>query len=85
MFYIINWLLFGLLVGYLAKKIYPGEDPSGYLITISIGLAGSFFGSVITFFVFRDFNFHPAGLIMSVVGAVVFCALLRWYNIKNAK
>lgn len=83
MFYIINWLFFGLLVGYLAKKLHPGNDPSGYIVTILIGLVGSFLGSLITFVVYRDFNFHASGLIMSVIGAVLFCALLRWYNSKK--
>ena len=38
------WILFGLLVGALAKFLVPGRDPSGCIITIILGIAGAFIG-----------------------------------------
>ncbi len=40
----IAWIFFGLIVGVLAKFIMPGKDPGGIIVTILIGIAGSFAG-----------------------------------------
>ena len=39
---IIGWLLFGLVVGAIAKFLMPGRDPGGWIVTILLGIAGSF-------------------------------------------
>ena len=41
---ILSWILFGLVVGALAKWIMPGPDPGGILLTILLGVAGAFVG-----------------------------------------
>src|SRR5712691_9362390 len=41
---IIGWLLFGLIVGAIAKFLMPGRDPGGWIVTILLGIAGSFVG-----------------------------------------
>ena len=43
----LSWILFGLVVGVLAKWIMPGPDPGGMLITILLGVAGAFVGGFI--------------------------------------
>ena len=35
-------IILGLLVGFIAKILKPGKDPGGFIITILIGIAGSF-------------------------------------------
>ena len=40
----IAWIIFGLIVGALAKFLMPGKDPGGFIVTILIGIAGSFLG-----------------------------------------
>jgi uncharacterized membrane protein YeaQ/YmgE (transglycosylase-associated protein family) len=60
------WMaIIGLIVGALAKLIMPGEDPGGIIITILLGIAGSFVGS----FIGRALGFYQpgqaAGFIMS--------------------
>jgi uncharacterized membrane protein YeaQ/YmgE (transglycosylase-associated protein family) len=71
MFGILGWIVFGLIVGIIAKLFHPGRDPGGFLVTILIGIAGSLLGG----FVGRAFGLYRAGegagLIMSVVGAIV--------------
>lgn len=65
------WTLFiGLIVGAVAKLLMPGRDPGGFLITIAIGIAGSFIGTWIG----NMIGFHvgtPAGFIRSVLGAML--------------
>lgn len=71
MFGIIGWIVFGLIVGVLAKFLMPGRDPGGIIVTALIGIVGAMIGG----FLGRALGLYgpedPAGLIMSVVGAVV--------------
>ena len=41
---IIGWILFGLVLGAIAKCLMPGPDPGGWITTILLGIAGSFVG-----------------------------------------
>ncbi len=71
MFWILGWVIFGLIIGLIAKWIHPGEEPVGFLPTMGIGIAGSFTGGAINFLLGSAFG--PAGFIMSIVGGVLFC------------
>jgi uncharacterized membrane protein YeaQ/YmgE (transglycosylase-associated protein family) len=68
---ILGWILFGLIVGVIAKFIMPGKDPGGIVVTILLGIAGAlvagFLGQLAGFYAAGD----AAGLIMSVFGAVL--------------
>ena len=44
---IIAWIILGLLAGFIAKAILPGDDPGGVIITTLIGIAGAFIGGFI--------------------------------------
>lgn len=37
----IGWIIFGLLVGIVAKLLMPGRDPGGFIITILLGIGGA--------------------------------------------
>lgn len=67
-------LLIGLVVGAVAKLLMPGKDPGGMLITMVIGIAGSFIGSTLGRILGLYESGQGAGFIMSVVGAM----LLLW-------
>ena len=75
---ILVWLLVGLIAGALARLLVPGEDPMGFVGTIVLGLIGSlvggFLGNVISD---GDFDVTSAGLIGSVVGAVITLLIYR--------
>lgn len=77
MLHIIGWIIFGAIVGLIAKLIHPGRDPGGFIVTILIGIAGSLLGG----FVGRAIGLYRegqgAGFIMSVVGAVVLLVIYR--------
>ena len=72
------WMcLIGLIAGALAKLIMPGKDPGGIIITMLLGIAGS----LVAGFLGRALGWYEpgegAGLIMSVVGAIVLLAIYR--------
>jgi uncharacterized membrane protein YeaQ/YmgE (transglycosylase-associated protein family) len=74
---IISWIVFGLVVGALAKLVMPGDDPGGFIVTILLGIAGAMVGGLIG----RAMGFYgpdqAAGYLMSIVGAIVLLALYR--------
>ena len=73
----VTWIVFGLIVGVLAKFLMPGKDPGGIIVTILIGIAGS----VIAGYVGQQLGWsqqgQPAGWIMSIVGAMVLLVIYR--------
>jgi uncharacterized membrane protein YeaQ/YmgE (transglycosylase-associated protein family) len=73
----LTWIVFGLIVGVLAKFLLPGKDPGGIIVTILIGIAGS----VVAGYVGQQLGWYqqgqPAGWIMSIVGAMVLLVLYR--------
>jgi uncharacterized membrane protein YeaQ/YmgE (transglycosylase-associated protein family) len=74
---VLGWILFGLIVGVLAKLIMPGRDPGGFLVTIAIGIVGALIGGLIG----RALGFYGpqqgAGWLMSIVGAIVLLWIYR--------
>ena len=74
---ILSWILFGLVVGIIAKLLMPGRDPGGFIVTILLGIAGALLGG----FIGRAMGFYGenqgAGWIMSILGAIVLLALYR--------
>ena len=71
MFGVLGWILFGLIVGVVAKLIMPGKDPGGIVVTILLGIAGAlvagFLGQLAGFYGPGD----AAGLVMSVIGSIL--------------
>jgi uncharacterized membrane protein YeaQ/YmgE (transglycosylase-associated protein family) len=74
---ILSWILFGLVVGVIAKLLMPGRDPGGFIVTILLGIAGALVGG----FLGRAMGLYregeAAGWIMSILGAIVLLALYR--------
>ena len=81
----ISWLIVGLIAGGLARLIMPGKDPMGLLATILLGIAGSILGGLVSRALWGSDNggFHPAGLLLSLVGAVLL--LWIWRAIRSSK
>jgi len=73
---IIGWLLFGLVIGAIAKFLMPGRDPGGWIVTILLGIAGSFVGGFLASALMgRDQQ--VAGWIGSIIGAMVLLFIYR--------
>ena len=70
-------IIAGLVVGVLAKLVMPGRDPGGIIITILLGIAGAIVGT----FIGRAIGFYGtnqgAGIIMSILGAMVLLWIYR--------
>ncbi len=79
------WLIVGLIAGGLARLIMPGKDPMGLLSTMLLGIAGSILGGLVSRALWGSDNggFHPAGLLLSLVGAVLL--LWIWRAIRSSK
>jgi uncharacterized membrane protein YeaQ/YmgE (transglycosylase-associated protein family) len=73
----LGWVLFGLIVGALAKLLMPGRDPGGWIVTILLGIAGSFVGGFIATNVFGRGNSTAAGWIGSILGAILLLVIYR--------
>ena len=80
MFHMIWMFIVGLVVGAIARSIMPGAEGMGWIMTAIIGIAGSFIGG----FIARLFSkpadgaiVHPAGLLLSVVGALILLFVVR--------
>ncbi len=71
MFGLIGWIIFGAIVGLIAKLLHPGRDPGGFIVTILIGIAGSLLGGFIGRAIGLYRQGQGAGFIMSVVGAII--------------
>jgi len=71
---IILFLVFGLVVGALARLIVPGREPGGWGISMLLGIAGSFLGGFLGRVVGLYREGEPAGFIMSLIGAIVLVA-----------
>ena len=74
---IIGWIVFGLLVGVVAKLITPGSDPGGLILTMLLGIAGALLGG----FIGRGLGWYgeddPVGFLMALVGAVLILMVRR--------
>jgi uncharacterized membrane protein YeaQ/YmgE (transglycosylase-associated protein family) len=74
---IIGTLIIGLITGVVAKLLMPGRDPGGCIITMLIGVAGSFVASYLGEKMGWYEQGQPAGFIASVVGAMLLLLLYR--------
>ena len=79
MFNIIGMIISGLIVGVLARFFYPGAVSMGWLWTLGLGIAGSLLAGMITSRGSSGLN--RAGLIASIVGAMVLIFLGRMLNL----
>ena len=80
--HIIGQILFGLVVGIIAKLLMPGRDPGGIIVTALIGMAGALVGTFLGRALWGPA--YAAGWIMSILGAVALLALYRVFAGRRA-
>jgi uncharacterized membrane protein YeaQ/YmgE (transglycosylase-associated protein family) len=75
---ILLFLVFGIIVGFLARAIMPGRQSMSILMTMVVGIVGSLLGGFVGSLISNNeaTRIHPAGIIGSVIGALVVLALL---------
>jgi uncharacterized membrane protein YeaQ/YmgE (transglycosylase-associated protein family) len=71
---IITMIIFGAIVGAIAKLIMPGKDPGGIIVTIILGILGSIVGGFLLGVILPGRDTATAGWIGSILGAI----LLLW-------
>jgi uncharacterized membrane protein YeaQ/YmgE (transglycosylase-associated protein family) len=77
MFGILGWIFFGLVVGIIAKLLMPGKDPGGFVITVVLGIVGALLGGAVGRLAGLYAPGEPAGLFMSIVGAILLLFVYR--------
>lgn len=79
MFGILGWIVFGLVVGIVAKLLMPGRDPGGIVVTMLLGIVGAVLGG----YVGRAMGLYgpndAAGFLMSLLGAVALLVVYRLF------
>ena len=78
---IVTWIVFGAIVGIIARFVMPGRDPMGWVGTIVLGIIGSFVGGFLAQLLFAGNASLPpptAGWIGSVIGALIVLAIYRY-------
>jgi uncharacterized membrane protein YeaQ/YmgE (transglycosylase-associated protein family) len=85
--FVIVLLLVGLVAGFLARAIVPGPDPMGVMGTIVLGIVGSFIGGFLGYVLFHkdaaQGALQPAGIIGSLIGAVIALLIYRAVSGRN--
>jgi uncharacterized membrane protein YeaQ/YmgE (transglycosylase-associated protein family) len=81
--HIIGTLLIGLIVGAVAKLLMPGKDPGGFIITILLGIAGSFLATYLGRVLGWYQEGASAGFIMSVIGAIILLLIYRLFTKRS--
>ena len=75
MFGVLGWILFGLVVGALAKLLMPGRDPGGFIVTMLLGIAGALLGGWLATKLFHVHSlqgfFNLSTWITALAGSVV--------------
>jgi len=74
---ILIWIVFGLIVGVVAKFLMPGPDPGGMIMTVVLGIVGALLGGWIGRALGLYQTGQPVGFIMAVIGAIVLLAIYR--------
>jgi uncharacterized membrane protein YeaQ/YmgE (transglycosylase-associated protein family) len=75
MFGILGWIIFGLIVGVIAKLVMPGKDPGGIIVTMLLGIVGAVLGGYAAMGLYGPAD--SAGIFMSILGAVIVLFIYR--------
>lgn len=84
---IVSIIVIGLIAGALARLVVPGKQDLSILMTIVLGIVGSFVGGFLGYLIFhkdaQDGFFQPSGIVGSFIGAVI--VLVIWINVGKRR
>ena len=80
-------IIIGLIAGALARLIMPGRDPMGIFMTIVLGIVGSILGGLVSWAIWGtdtpEGGFRPAGLLLSIIGAILVLWIYRMIKSRS--
>ncbi len=82
MLHILWSIVVGFFAGLIARAVYPGANPMGFVMTTLLGVVGSVVGGLIARLIWKHGpgqKFHPGGFVLSVLGAVIL--LFVWHRL----
>lgn len=81
---IIGFIIVGLIAGFVARAVVPGDDSMGIIATIVLGMVGSFVGGFLGNLIFGDgLDISAAGIIGSIIGSII--VLIAYNQITGRK
>ena len=80
---ILYTILIGAVIGVLARFFKPGADPMGWILTIILGIAGSYAGTYVAGAL--GLTSGLMGFVVSIVCAIVLLFLYEMVRAKTAK
>jgi uncharacterized membrane protein YeaQ/YmgE (transglycosylase-associated protein family) len=83
--HIIGWIVFGLVVGIVAKFLMPGRDPGGFIVTAILGIVGAVVGGFVGRMVGMYGEGDPVGFVMAVVGSILLLLIYRFTFARTAR
>jgi uncharacterized membrane protein YeaQ/YmgE (transglycosylase-associated protein family) len=81
MLHIIWSIIVGFAAGLIARAVLPGADHMGVVATTGVGVVGSVIGGLVGNLIRKPTpgaRFHPAGFLMSIVGAIVLLLIIKF-------
>lgn len=82
---IVRMIIFGFVIGLIARFLMPGPQPMGLIVTTLLGIAGSFLGGYLAHW-FHDEPvdvWQPAGWIGSIIGAALLLLIYGFIQKKR--
>ncbi|WP_372720138.1 GlsB/YeaQ/YmgE family stress response membrane protein [Novipirellula sp.] len=80
---LIGWVVVGLVAGFLARMLHPGNDSMGIIATMVLGILGSLLGGAVAYILKLGTSpFEPGGWILATLGAIVLL-VLGWFGTKR--
>jgi uncharacterized membrane protein YeaQ/YmgE (transglycosylase-associated protein family) len=82
---IIEWIVFGLIAGAIARMVYPGPNPMSWVATTILGMLGSLVGGGLAYLLRLGTSpYDPAGWILSILGAIILLAVAHFVTKRRA-
>lgn len=79
--HLVGQIIFGLIVGIIAKFLMPGRDPGGFVITAIIGMVGALIGTFVGRALWGGVGYE-AGWVAAILGSII---LLAGYRLMTGR
>lgn len=77
MFSVLVWMIYGVIVGSIAKSLVPGNENFGFVQTVGVGIAGSYLGGAFMYLIGRASEVEPAGIVVGIGGGALAIVLYQ--------